>query len=142
MPNSQAILVAPTLGPLSCKITPLAFCNGTVSSSPSSNGTAGSDRAVSAFNRGRPVQIEGPSDQPSCRGSDREADAHARCGERIVLAPEGQHALAAADPDNELAFREYDDDVTGLGARDGVLKPATPTSKAIRARRNLQQIST
>src|SRR5258708_2916935 len=38
--------------------------------SPSRNGTAGSDRAVSAFNRNRPFQIEGVSDQLSCRVSD------------------------------------------------------------------------
>jgi hypothetical protein len=34
-----------------------------------------------------------------------------------VLAPQSQHALAAADPDDEPAFREYDDDVTGFGRR-------------------------
>jgi hypothetical protein len=86
-------------------------------SSPSRNGAASSDRAVSAFNRSRPFQIEGPSDQLSCRGSDREADAHARYGEWIVLASQGQHALAAADPDNKPAFREYDGDLTGIGPR-------------------------
>src|SRR5436189_4040234 len=42
-------------------------------SSPSRNGTAGPDRAVSAFNRSRPLQIEGPSDQssPSYSGGSR-----------------------------------------------------------------------
>jgi hypothetical protein len=49
-----------------------------------------------------------------------------------VLAPQGQHAFAAADPDDEPAFREYDDDLTGFGPR--WLKPAMPTSKAIRAK--------
>jgi hypothetical protein len=34
-----------------------------------------------------------------------------------VLASEGQHALAAADPDDEPAFREYDGDLTGFGPR-------------------------
>jgi hypothetical protein len=77
--------------------------------------------------------MESPSDQLSCRGSDREADAHARDGEWITLASEDQHALAAADPDNEPAFREYDRDPTGFGPRWCVLKPATPTSKATRA---------
>src|SRR5204863_2539167 len=86
-------------------------------SSPSRNGTAGPDRAVSAFNRSRPLQIEGPSDQSSCRGSDREADAHARHGEWIALVSEDQHALAAADPDDEPAFRKYDGDLTGFGRR-------------------------
>jgi hypothetical protein len=86
-------------------------------SSPSRNRTAGSDRAESAFNRSRATQIEGPSDQLGCRGSDREADAHARYGEWIVLASEGQHALAAADPDDEPALREYDGDLTGFGPR-------------------------
>jgi hypothetical protein len=86
-------------------------------SSPSRNGTAGSDCAVSAFNRSRPIQVEGPSDQLSCRGSDREADAHARCGEWIVLASEYQYALAAAHPDDEPAFREHDGDLTGFGSR-------------------------
>jgi formate dehydrogenase subunit delta len=86
-------------------------------SSPCRNRTAGSDRAVSAFNRSRATQIEGPSDQLGCRGSDREADAHARCGEWIALASEGQHALAAADPDDESAFREHDGNLTGFGPR-------------------------
>src|SRR5215207_2402515 len=36
-------------------------------SGPSRNGTADSDRAVSAFNRSRPSQIEGPSDQLRAR---------------------------------------------------------------------------
>src|SRR5882757_1458384 len=49
-------------------------------SSPSRNRTAGSDRAVSAFNRSRPFQIEGPSDQLSCRAPDVEADALPRRG--------------------------------------------------------------
>jgi hypothetical protein len=66
-------------------------------SSPSRNRTTGSDRAESAFKRSRATQIEGPSDQLSCRGSNREADAH---GEWIALASEGQLALAAADSDD------------------------------------------
>jgi len=86
-------------------------------SSPSRQGTAGSDRAVTAFNRSRPSQIQGPSGEPGCRGSDREADAHARYGEWIAFASEGQHALAAADPDDEPAFREYDRDPAGFGPR-------------------------
>jgi len=86
-------------------------------SGPSYNGTAGSDRAVSAFNRSRPFQIESPSDQLACRGSDREADAHARYGEWIVPASQGQYAVAAANPDDEAALREYDGDLTGFGAR-------------------------
>jgi hypothetical protein len=32
-----------------------------------------------------------------------------------VLASEGQHALAAPDPEDEPAFREYDHDLTGFG---------------------------
>jgi hypothetical protein len=86
-------------------------------SSPCRNRTTGPDRAVSAFKRSRTIQIDGPSDQLGCRGSDCEADAHARCGEWIVFASEGQHALAAADPDDESAFREYHDDLTGFGPR-------------------------
>jgi hypothetical protein len=34
-----------------------------------------------------------------------------------VFASEDQHALAAADPDDEPAFREYDGDLTGFGPR-------------------------
>jgi hypothetical protein len=86
-------------------------------SSPSRNRTAGSDRAVSAFKRSWAIQIEGPSNQLSCRGSDREADAHTRDSEWIALASEGQHALAAADPDDESAFREHDGNLTGFGPR-------------------------
>ena len=69
--------------------------------SPSNNCTTSSDRAVRAFKRSRAIQVEGLSDQLGCRGSDREADVHARYGERVALASEGQHALAAADPDDE-----------------------------------------
>jgi hypothetical protein len=86
-------------------------------SSPSRKGTAGSDRAVTTFDRSRPSQIEGPSDQLGCRGSDREANAHARNGEWIVPASKGQHALAATDPDDEPALREYDGDPAGFGPR-------------------------
>jgi hypothetical protein len=89
-------------------------------------------RTVCAFNRRRPFQIEGPSDQLGCWGSDREADAHARCGEWIMLASEGQHALAAADPTMNPPL--VNTTVTWpVSARDGVLKPATPASKATRA---------
>ena len=86
-------------------------------SSPSRNGPAGSDRAVSAFNRSRPCQIKGPSDELRCRSTDRKSDAHARYGEWIALASQDQHALAAADSDDEPAFREYDGDLTGFGPR-------------------------
>ena len=81
------------------------------------NGPASSDRAESAFNRSRTSQVEGPSDQPGCRGSDREADAHARYSERILLASQGQHAFTATDSDDEPAFGEYDGDMTGFGPR-------------------------
>jgi hypothetical protein len=85
--------------------------------SSSRNRTTGSDRAVSAFKRCRAIQVEGLSDQLGCRGSDREADVHARYGEWIALASEGQHALATADSDNEPAFREHNGDLTGFGPR-------------------------
>ena len=46
-------------------------------SSPGRNGTAGSDRAESAFNRSRPLQIERTPDKLGGRSTDREPDAHA-----------------------------------------------------------------
>src|SRR5205823_11331879 len=52
-----------------------------------------------------------------CRGTDCKTDAHARYDEWIALASEDQHALAAADSDDEPAFREYDGDLTGFSPR-------------------------
>ena len=49
-----------------------------------------------------------------------------------MLASEGQHALAAADPDDEPALREYDGDLTGFGPRRRA-ETTTLTSKATRA---------
>ena len=78
---------------------------------------AGSDRAVRAFDRSWPLQIERSSNKLGGRGSDREADAHARYGERIALASEDQHALAAPDSDDESALGEYDRDLAGFSPR-------------------------
>jgi hypothetical protein len=86
-------------------------------SSPSRNGPASSDRAVSAFNRSRSFQVKGPPDELRCRSTDRKPDAHTRYGEWIALASEDQHALAAADSDDEPALREYDGDLTGFSPR-------------------------
>src|SRR5262249_7354664 len=66
---------------------------------------------------GRPPQIEGASGQLGSRAADREADAHARYGERIAPAVQDQHALAGADSDDESAPREDDGNLTGFGPR-------------------------
>ena len=81
------------------------------------NGAAGSDRAVSTFNRSRSCQIKGPSDELRCRGTDCKTDAHARYREWIAIASVDQHALAAANSENEPAFREYHGDLTGFSPR-------------------------
>src|SRR5947207_35588 len=82
----------------------------------SRNGTPGSDSAVRAFDRSWSLQIEGPSNKLGCRGSDREADAHARYGERIALASQDQHAFAAADSDDEPTLGEDDRDLAGFSS--------------------------
>src|SRR4051794_28834470 len=62
------------------------------SPSASRDGAAGSDGAIRALDRSRPPQVERMSNELGGGGSDREADAHARYGERILLASEHQHA--------------------------------------------------
>ena len=84
---------------------------------PGRNRTASSDRAVTAFKRSQVVQIEGPSNQLGCRGSDRKADIHARNGKWIALSFEGKYAFATADPDDESPFCEHDGNLAGFGPR-------------------------
>jgi hypothetical protein len=81
----------------------------------SRNGTAGSDRAIRAFDRTWSSQIEGSSNKLGGRGADREADAHTRYAERIAPASEDQYTIAAADSDNEAALGKDNRDPAGFG---------------------------
>jgi hypothetical protein len=63
---------------------------------------------------GRP-DVQGPSHQLCSRRSDREAQAHARDIERVVMTPERQDSVATADADDESPFREDNADRPGFG---------------------------
>ena len=78
---------------------------------------AGKTPGGEAFDRSRFLQIEGSSNKLGGRGPDREADAHARYGERIALAAQHQHALTAADSDDEPALGKDNRNLAGFRSR-------------------------
>ena len=64
-----------------------------------------------------------PANEFAGRGADREAHAHARHREGILLAAEDKYALPATNADDEFALGEDDAD-GAVSARHGVARPA------------------
>jgi hypothetical protein len=80
---------------------------------------ASADDAVGALNVARTSNIQGAPDEFGGGRPNRGTDAHPGHREGIVMTSESQHAVAAADANDEAAFCKYHANRTGFGVRSG-----------------------
>jgi hypothetical protein len=121
-PPTAADTSAPTLGPLSFRITPLAFCNCTPPA-PRCERAARPARGIAAGKIPGATQIKRSANEVGRGGADRKAHAHSRYREVIVLAAKGQSPLPPPTPTMNPPLVKTTRSAP-VSARLGVARPA------------------